>query len=201
MSSSSEGITAEKISCPSKECKKTFKNATALEFHIQVMHNMCNNNNTKVINASKYGGKEGKARKYFCPNMNCTHRSQDKDLLPFKTYQALRQHYFTHHAEKNLPCTKCHKKFAEASLRDKHERNCNIKFVCSCGIAYRGKRGFMSHLSLSKHECPSALKEYFMPKKLKRIQQNQTLCYLKREKKRAQSQFCRKEVSVLCLHQ
>ncbi|CAK8685195.1 unnamed protein product [Clavelina lepadiformis] len=142
-------------------CSRKFKGSPALHMHMSKSH--------KTEGATLQ-------RVYFCPVKECIHGFDSDE--PFFTLKGIKQHYKLVHGLENFKCGQCEKKFRSKHRRNIHEKDCGIKYVCSCNVAYTTKRGLQDHIKRQNHKLPESLKFILEPKhKLVKRVKSQSLKY------------------------
>lgn len=137
------------IKCIIPECGKKLSTTSALRFHLIYGHSLKGDDPRIKSNCPLLDQNVN----YHCPEEKCKH---NKSIgRSFKTLRETKQHYINNHMEKTFPCWRCQMLFATEKKRSYHLRDCGVRFVCSCQIAYSGRQGLMHHISRSKHDIPT----------------------------------------------
>lgn len=133
--------------CTVPDCTSTFTNLSNLQMHLEKHHGLPVN---KIVdkNAEVH---------YYCPINKCKYNVLDESGPRFFTSNKyLRQHFLKVHAEKNIKCAKCSKKFANETLKAQHERCCGDIFRCEdCNWTYSSREGLLTHCRRKRHSVPS----------------------------------------------
>ena len=62
------------------------------------------------------------------------------------------QHYMNSHADKKFSCSSCGLRFGQQRQAVRHEKACNLRFLCAeCGAVYQTRDGLRSHCKRHGH--------------------------------------------------
>nr|XP_002126586.1 uncharacterized protein LOC100183782 [Ciona intestinalis] len=175
-----------KHSCSQKLCKKSFKSKVALQVHELTAHL---DENEQLTN---------RPIEYYCLFTACPH-SLKNSLSPFLSLIALRQHLRVVHTENRNYCSKCHKEFKSKYSAHTHEKDCGVKYICSCNIAYTSKRGLLAHIQRQNHVLPHDLRLLFESNKKKKVKKTDVNYKPKPNPKYILPKTCQRKLKLVCI--
>lgn len=132
-----------RLKCPIDNCTAVFNKNSHLLIHLKKSHG--------------YSEDLELEQQYYCTEENCIYNQKSRPKKFFAGRKFLNQHMVKKHKNKAHVCDECHFKFPTMSAFYRHQKTCNLLYLCVlCRATFNNNETYLVHLA-RKHPSVHAI--------------------------------------------
>ncbi|KAJ4780255.1 C2H2-like zinc finger protein [Rhynchospora pubera] len=136
-------------------CGKGFKRDANQRMHMRAHGDEYKTNEALTKPSDSAKELPGLCLQYSCPVEGCRRNKLHPKFAPLKSVVCVKNHYKRVHCPKMYVCNICNnKEFSILADLKTHEKNCGLRWRCSCGTYFSRKDKLMGHVALFSGHHP-----------------------------------------------